>query len=133
MNNINYLEMLPLSGITKYAKNQHNDGVPFAGYPRVHHSDKTKLLLVNDPFGNTPTILEFKIEDILYVEETPSAVTESGEGVPLVKLWIKRGSVGVILEPFEVNDPVQFSDDTLRHKVHAVKERILKHQPQANL
>jgi inorganic pyrophosphatase len=134
MNNINYLEMLPISSIAKYTKGQPNEGVAFAGYPRVHPSDKTKLILVNDPLGNEPTVLEFKLEDILFVEEIPSAVTENGEGVPLVKLWVKRGAVGIILEPFEVNDPIQFAG-----KVRAVKERILQYQPmsktstQANL
>jgi len=102
MNKISYLELLPLSSITKYAKGHPKDGVPFKGYPRVHPSDKGKLILVNDPLGTEPTVLEFKLEDILFVEETPSAVTEAGEGVPLVKLWIKKGAVGVKLEPFEV-------------------------------
>jgi len=125
LNKINYLEMLPLSGITKYSKGQPNDGVPFAGYPRAHPSDKSKLILVNDPLGLEPVVLEFKLDDILFVEDIPSAVTENGEGVPLVKLWVKRGSVGIILEPFEVNDPVHFAG-----KVRAVKERILRIQTQ---
>ena len=124
MNTTNYLEMLPLSSIAKYVKGQPGDGVPFTGYPRVHPSDKSKLILINDPLGNEPVVLEFKLEDILFVEDIPSAVTEAGEGVPLVKLLVKRGSIGVILEPFEVNDPLQFAG-----KVRAVKERILKYQP----
>jgi len=99
---MNYLELLPVSNITKYSKGKPGDGVPFTGYPRVHPSDKNKLILVNDPLGAEPTVLEFKIEDILFMEEKPSAVTESGEGVPLVKLWIQRGAIGVKLEPFEV-------------------------------
>jgi len=132
MNNVNYLEMLPLSSIAKYEKGQSNEGVPFSGYPRAHPSDKTKLILVNDPLGSEPTVLEFKLEDILYVEDIPSAVTEAGEGIPLVKLWVQRGAVGVILEPFEVNDSVNFTDDNFKSKVRAAKERILSHQTQAN-
>ena len=128
MNNTNYLEILPLSGITKYAKGQPDDGVPFTGYPRAHPSDKSKLILVNNPLEKEPTVLEFNLDDILFVEEIPSAVTEKGEGVPLVKLWVQRGAVGIILEPFEVNDPVQFAD-----KVRAVKEHVLQNRPQANL
>ena len=119
MNNINYL--------TKYTKGQSGDGIPFVGYPRVHPSEKTKIILVNDPLGAEPTVLEFKLDDISLVEEIPSAVTETGEGVPLVKLWVKRGAVGIILEPFEVNDPIQFAG-----KVRAVKERILQYKPAAN-
>jgi hypothetical protein len=102
MNNMNYLEMLPLSGITKYTKGHPKDGIPFIGCPRVHPSDKTKLIFVKDPLGSEPKVLEFELEDILFVEEITSAVTEAGESVPMVKLWVRRGAVGVILEPFEV-------------------------------
>jgi len=125
MHTANYLEMLPLSGIAKYTKGQPNDGVPFSGYPRAHPSEKNKLILVNDPLGAEPTVLEFKLEDVLFVEEIPSAITEAGEGIPLIKLWIQRGSIGVILEPFEVNDPVQFAE-----KARGIRERILQNQPQ---
>jgi hypothetical protein len=54
-------------------------------------------------------VLEFKIDDVLFVEELHSAVTESGEGVPLIKIWVRKGAHGVILEPFEVDEPVQFA------------------------
>ena len=124
---MDYLELLPLSSITKYTKGQPNDGVSFEGYPRVHPSDKSRLILVSDPLGNETVVLEFKLDDILFVEDIPSAVTETGEGVPLVKLWVKKGAVGVILEPFEVNDPIQFAG-----KVRAVRERILQHRQQEN-
>ena len=128
MNSASYLEMLPLSGIAKYAGGQPKDGLPFTGYPRQHPSEKDKLILVNDPLGPGPTVLEFKLEDVLFVEDIPSPVTESGEGVPLVKLWIRKGAHGVILEPFEVNDPVQFAG-----KVREIRERFLQNRPQAGL
>lgn len=128
MNSASYLEMLPLSSITKYAGSQPKDGLPFTGYPRQHPYEKDKLILVNDPLGPGPTVLEFKLEDVLFVEEIPSPVTESGEGVPLVKLWIRKGAHGVILEPFEVNDPVQFTG-----KVREIRERFLQNRPQAGL
>jgi hypothetical protein len=123
MNNINYLEMLPLNSIAKFAKGQPMDGVPFTGYPRVHPSDKNKLILVYDPLSAEPAALEFKLEDILFVDEVPSAVTEAGEGIPMVKLWVKRGAVGMIIEPFEVNEPTQITG-----KIKAIKERILQSQ-----
>jgi hypothetical protein len=120
MNNASYLEMLPLSSIAKYTRGQPKDGLAFIGYPRQHPSDKSKLILVNDPLGPAPTILEFKLEDLLYVEEISSAVTEKGEGIPMVKLWIRKGAHGMIIEPFEVNEPVQFSA-----KVRDIRERFL--------
>ena len=102
MNTMNYLELLPLSSITKYKKGKPGEGVPIEGFARAHPSDKTKLILVKNPLGNEPTVIEFNLDDILHVEEIPSAVTETGEGVPLVKIWVQRGAVAVKLEPFEV-------------------------------
>ena len=102
-----FLEMLPLSGIAKYSGGPQKDAIPFMGYPRQHPSEKNKLLLVYDPLGPVPTLMEFKVEDVLFVEDVPSAVTEEGEGIPLVKLWIRRRAHGVILEPFEVNDEIR--------------------------
>ena len=115
-----YLEMMPLSGIAKYSGGKTKDAVPFAGYPRQHPSEKSKLILVYDPLGHNPTVLEFKIEDVHFIEEIPSVVTEDGEGIPLIKLWVRRGAHGVILEPFEVNNPVQFAG-----KSREIQERFL--------
>ncbi|GHV56925.1 hypothetical protein AGMMS49579_22070 [Spirochaetia bacterium] len=107
-----YLETLPLSEITKYPDGPPKNAFPFTGYPRQHPSEKDKLILIYDALGLNPTVLEFRIEDVLYVEELHSAVTQSGEGIPLVKLWLRKGAHGVILEPFEVDDPVKFAGKT---------------------
>jgi hypothetical protein len=111
MHSINYLESIPLSAVAKYHGGIPKDTVPFSGFIRKHPSEKNKLILIHDPLGLSPRIMELKIEDILHVEEIHSAVTESGEGVPLVKLWIRRGAHGVILEPFEVQNPNQFASE----------------------
>jgi len=115
-----YLEMLPLNDIAKYAGGQPKNALPFAGYPRQHPAEKNKIILVYDPLGPAPTVMEFKLEDIQFAEEIPSAVTENGEGVPMVKLWIRRGAHGVIMEPFEVNNPIQFAG-----KSREIRERFL--------
>jgi hypothetical protein len=116
-----YLETLPLSNITRYAGGIPKGGIPFTGYPRQHPSEKQKMILIYDPLGKNPVVLEFKLDDILQVEDLPSAVTEAGEGVPLIKLWVRKGAHGVILEPFEVDDPIGFIK-----KQEALRERFLK-------
>jgi hypothetical protein len=70
-----------------------------------------------------PSVLEFKIEDVLYVEELHSAVNRNGEGVPLVKLWVRKGTHGVIMEPFEVDEPVRFADkkEELRKRFQEIR------------
>ena len=103
-----YLEYLPLNKIAKYQDGPPKNGIPFIGYPQQHPTESNKLILVYDPLGENPAVLEFKIDDILFVEDMPQAVTENGEGVPLVKLWIRRGSRGMLLEPFEVDGTLNF-------------------------
>jgi hypothetical protein len=122
-----YLEALPLSEIAKYTGGPPRDGVPFTGYPRQHPSEKGKLVLIYDPLGIKPSILEFNIEDVLYVEELHSAVTQTGEAAPLVKLWIRQGAHGVIMEPFQVGDPVQFADK--REELRERFQKIRFHSP----
>jgi inorganic pyrophosphatase len=108
MDTTSYLETLPVSRIARYRGGPPRDTVPFTGFPQQHPSDKYKLILVNDPLGDNPAVMEFKLDDVLYAEEVHSAVTEEGEGVPLIKLWIRRGARGVVMEPFEVQDPIRF-------------------------
>jgi inorganic pyrophosphatase len=103
-----YLEYLPPNKIARYTRGHPKDGVAFTGYPQQHPTDKTKLILVYDPLGESPALLEFKIDDVLFAEDLPQAVTEKGEGIPLVKLWVRRGAHGMLLEPFEVDDSVRF-------------------------
>jgi hypothetical protein len=125
-----YLETRPLNRIAKYAKGSPKSGVPFIGYPRQHPSEKHKLILIYDPLGQNPRVLEFKFEDVLLIEEVPSAITESGEGVPLVKLWVRKGAHGVILEPFEVDDPVQFVSHARDFEAPLLKQRsVLNGRP----
>jgi hypothetical protein len=68
---MNYLEMLPVSSIAKYAKGHPGDGIPFIGYPRANAAEKDKLILVNDPLGPEPVVLEFKLDDILLLRKFP--------------------------------------------------------------
>jgi hypothetical protein len=123
MNSVNYLETLPINKIAKYTGRPPKDAVSFSGFPRQHPSEKDKLILVYDPLGANPVVLEFKFEDVLFVEDMHSAVTTSGEGVPLVKLWVRKGAHGMILEPFEVEDPLQFVD-----KSQNLRDTFLKGQ-----
>lgn len=70
-------------------------------------------------------VLEFKIDDVIHIEETHSAVTETGETAPLVKLWVRRGAHGVLLEPFEVQNPIQFANKSRPSATQDVQSRFL--------
>jgi hypothetical protein len=112
----NLLELKPFHEIARAAGGPPRDTVPFMGCPRQHPSDKNKIILIYDPLGKNTRLLEFKLEDVLCVEDVLSAVTENGEGVPLAKLWIRRGAHGVILEPFEVEDSTPFTASPEQHE-----------------
>ena len=116
-----YLESLPINKIAKYSDSYQKNALPFTGYPQQHPTEKNKIIMVYDPLGNCPAVLEFKLDDVLYVEEVSQAVTERGEGIPLIKLWIRKGAHGMFLEPFEVDDSVNFFE---AHR--ELKERIAK-------
>ena len=117
----NYLESLPLNTIAKFPEGRPKNALPFSGYPQQHPTEKNKLILLHDPLGKNPAVLEFKLDDILYVEEVKQAVTEKGEGIPIIKLWIRRGAHGMFLEPFEVNEPINFMGVRREMKEHFVK------------
>ena len=127
-----YLEYLPINKIAKYSGKHPKDGVAFMGYPQQHPTEKNKLILVYDPLGKNPAILEFKLDDVLFVEDLPQAVTEKGEGIPLVKLWIRRGAHGMLLEPFEVDESISFLELRREQKERFEKQSLSNGFSQTN-
>lgn len=120
-----YLSTAPLFEIEKYSGKASRDGIPFKGFPKQHPFEPDKLVLVVDPLGENPTIIEFKSADILHAEDLPSMFNEAGEGVRIVKLWIRKGALGVIHEPFEVQDPVRFLN--ISKELHERLINTIKH------
>ena len=55
---------------------------------------------------------EFNINDIVHVEELSSIVNEAGESLRIVKIWVKKGSLGLRYEPFVVEDTLRYLKDT---------------------
>lgn len=80
------------------------DYVPFAGAPQRHPYDREKAILIPDPFSTNTFYYEFETEDISYVEELPNLVNPAGESIPMARIWIKKGRVGMQCMPFIVED-----------------------------
>jgi hypothetical protein len=106
------LESLPVYDVAKRTDAPPQNAVSFSGHPRKHPVEKQKLLLISDPLGENPSMVEFNLNDIMHIEDLHALITENGESLRLVKLWIRKGARGVILEPFEVDEPIIFSDKT---------------------
>ncbi len=94
-----HYELKKYSGDERYSR----DGSVFVGAPRKHPYDIHKLILIQDPFGSDPSFFEFSIRDILHVEDMPNIVNESGKSLKLVRIWIRKGSLGLSYRPFRVD------------------------------
>jgi inorganic pyrophosphatase len=103
------LESLPIHEVAKKGDIPPPNAVPFSGHPRKHPVEKQKLLLISDPMGENPSMVEFNLNDIVHIEDLHALITENGESLRLVKLWIRKGARGVILEPFEVDESIILS------------------------
>ena len=115
MDFIELLEEEPLFGLIRYRSGTPQDAVAFTGTLRKHPYDPDKCLLLADPHGEAsagaaPSILEFSKADIQGMEELASPVDMSGHSRPVLRLWVRRGSLGFRYEPFEVDEPLRFPE-----------------------
>lgn len=113
-----YLESLPFHEIEKRKGSAPADAIAFSGLPRKHPYDVSKFILFCDPLSGAPRLIEFKVEDILMAEDRPAPVSESGESLPLVRIWVKKGSFALEYEPFEVDDPPRSMRDSAALRAH---------------
>jgi inorganic pyrophosphatase len=90
--------------IEVYRKPPHQtaDHIPFVGSPRRHPYDDKKIILIVDPFSSNIYYYEFFLSDVQGMEELPSLVTNEGESLAMVRLWLRKSSVAVRSFPFLV-------------------------------
>lgn len=114
-----YLQSTTISGLVKYKDHQAMDALPFTGTLRKHPYDQDKcLLLASDRDASRwfeeGTIIEFRVADICGADEVPSPVDETGAAWNLVRIWVRRGSIALKYEPFEVGDRPMYPKDSAR-------------------
>ena len=109
-----YLDTQPFHDIAKYESkvNLGSEAIAFIAAPRKHPYDEEKVLLIQDPFGANTTFYEFRMEDILQMDDMPSVGTDSGTNIKMARFWVKKGSLGLRYEPFEVDEPLRFFHDS---------------------
>ena len=78
--------------------------IAFTGSPRKHPYDPDRVILITDPYSNMTSYYEFKTADISYVEELVNLVNMDGETVPMVRIWVKKKSIGARASLFVVED-----------------------------
>ena len=77
--------------------------IAFTGSPKKTR-DADKVLLVADPMSQQTFFYEFRSGDIIYAEEAPTLSLPDGSTVSMVRLWIKKGSTALKIEPIHVQD-----------------------------
>lgn len=80
------------------------EAIGFTGSARSNKTNPTKIYLRLNPLEQQSTLLEFNIQDILFVEELQTLSQQDGSSFPLIRLWVRKESIGVKLEPFVVQD-----------------------------
>lgn len=83
------------------------EAVPYIGQPRQQEGDPDKIYLRLNPLSSNGAILEFKTKDVVFAENVKTVSEKDGRAFQIAKIWIRKGSVGIKLEPFSVQD---FSD-----------------------
>ena len=76
--------------------------VAYQGILHKHHYKTDTVILMDPPLSQSTVCYEFKVSDITKIEELPSIVTETGESIRMVKLWVRKGSLGLRMQAFEV-------------------------------
>jgi len=109
MSNPDKLNTVQRFEIEAYKKPKHfNDliktHVPFTGSPQRHPFDLEKVILFTDPYSTHTAYYEFSAADISYLEELPSIVHLDGKAILMVRLWVKKLSLGLRCTPFIVAD-----------------------------
>ena len=105
----NYLQETKKFEIQTYEKPKdfsmlRDSHIAFSGAPRKHPYDPDKVILIVDPYSTKTFYYEFRADDIAYVEELPSMVNLEGKSITMVRLWIKKMSIGVRCTPFIVQE-----------------------------
>jgi inorganic pyrophosphatase len=76
---------------------------PFSGSPKKHPYDKTRVILVADPFTDNTFYYEFRGQDITCADELSSLTNIEGKSIPMVRIWVKKQSIAIQCTPFIVD------------------------------
>jgi len=91
----------------------HNEAVAYHGQLKKHKSNPERIYLLLDPLSPGSLWVEFKVSDILYAENFSTLTGPQGEAVPVTRVWVKKGAVGLQLTPFVVSDLSNVQQDHL--------------------
>lgn len=99
-----YLTTSELHEIIRYSGKRDNDSpsVAYEGSVRKHPYDDSKFLLITPPVNNPSHFYEFRIRDVVKTNNLRQLVTEEGDTVQILEVFVRSGSHGIEMLPFEV-------------------------------
>ncbi len=85
--------------------NLEHEAIPFSGILRQHYNPHIVLLIKSPYYSRQQSIaFEIRVDDILHVDEMPTEIGPDGVMVEYVKLWVRKGSTIVKMEPMRVTE-----------------------------
>lgn len=100
---LNLLKENDKTAIDKYRNiNFFENHVAFVGTPKKHQYNKSKIILLPDPFSDKKLFYEFSIDAIDLVEELGTISSQEGKNALQIRIWVKKGTVALQYEPFIV-------------------------------
>lgn len=101
-----YLKLKGKFELQQYVRSENIDKkayISFYGSPKKHPHEQNRVILIADPFSHHTFYYEFNVEDIASVQEMPNISTLEGDAIPMVRIWVKKGSVAMRCTPFIVD------------------------------
>jgi len=99
----NAIEKLKVKEIKEYNIDEASlDAICFIGTPFRNTGLKNKLLLSSSLHLKNNIFFEFDVKDIIKIEEIDKIVDNQGNSIPVIKIWVKKGSKALKHEPFIV-------------------------------
>lgn len=86
----------------------HKEAVPYVGHAKQLKDTPEKIFLRLDSISSHGQMLEFKTKDVIHAEDVNTVTKENGQAIRIVRIWVKKGSIGIKLEPFVVTDYAEF-------------------------
>ena len=84
------------------------EAVSFVGQLKKNETDPSKVFLRSERFANQSILLEFNLRDVVFAEDLKTITRDDGAAIRIVKIWLRKGAIGVKLEPFSVADFSEF-------------------------
>ncbi|MCR4422363.1 MAG: hypothetical protein NUV32_07835 [Exilispira sp.] len=86
--------------LQKYKTNNSiNDALIIVGAPFISPIKKDKIVISPTLFSENKIFYEFDMKDIITWEEIDKIVNSKGTTITLIKLYIKKGTIGIRYEP----------------------------------